>query len=245
MSSFDQNAESDSASQSEAAGDAGTRSSELLDALQHLVDHHDATDMSSVQRINELAEQLNATQQSIQDLQRSVSPVLDWVRAQNPSDIGETDAEVDKNSWEYRKQSLLNGYTDDEAADPSVNSPQSSSPQDNDSTVKAAAKNSGSMGSSDGSWLDDDVGQCDEAWSPEVMDLRSILEEKLRRAEIEISIERARLHRVNQELEQRRTELELEMARSNAAGAGSNQANGKKKSRLSRFLGRTENDQQD
>ncbi|MGI9517992.1 MAG: hypothetical protein ACR2NP_13145, partial [Pirellulaceae bacterium] len=94
-----------------------------------------------------------------------------------------------------------------------------------------------------GSWLDDDdLDQCDEAWTPEMMDLRSILDEKLRRAEIEISIERARLHRVNQELEHRRTELELEMARANAAGGGSDDANGKKKSRLSRFLGRTEND---
>ncbi|MGI9519570.1 MAG: hypothetical protein ACR2NP_21135, partial [Pirellulaceae bacterium] len=131
MSSFDQNAKSDSAPASEAAGDAGMRSSELLDALQQLVDHHQATELSSVQRINDLAEQLDTTQKSVQELNRSIGPVLDWVRAQNPSDIGEPDAEVDKNSWEYRKQSLLNGYSDNDAddtlADPSVNSSQASS----------------------------------------------------------------------------------------------------------------------
>ncbi len=241
MFSFHQNAET--APEQRADDDVGARSSELLDALQQLVEQFQNAEQAT-DRINDLADKLEVAQESIDHLTTALGPVVHWIQ-NNDKAAEEADVEVDKNSWEYRKQSLLNGYISEvdagtsrsqAAADQSDDKQKTSSATDNDHSVK----------SGDGSWLsDDNFSSHDEAWSREVMDLRSILEEKLRRAEIEISIERARLSRVNQELENRRNELDLEMAhiRSNMANAGgSDDQSQPRRSRLSRFLGRADKD---
>ena len=242
MFSFDQNADSDSPPAAPDAGDNPVeRSSDLLDALQQLVDHCQSADASSTQRLDDLTEQLNETRQAVHSLTRSIEPVLDWVRGQESAGDAESGDEIDTNSWEYRKQSLLNDYSDDDEAAQSDSEEDDSPAASAPATSHTPAKQQ--LDGAEGSWLEDDTGDFDEAWSPEVMDLRSILEEKLRRAEIEISIERARLHRVNQELEQRRTDLELQVAQFEANAAdGSDQQSGRKKSRLSRFLGRAPTD---
>jgi hypothetical protein len=209
----------------------------------------------SEQLISRMAEQLEHSQKSIEAL----TGILGGTRpipSGQPIDVAAVNSDSDSMpapaqlSWEMQKQMLMSGLAEDTKTSPP---PQTSTvPKTKASSFLKSGGPPACDEQDDGAKESDDsalqpacakdttaLGHCDQ--SQEIRRLRSKLEDKLRDAEIEISIERARIHRARRDLEQQRVEFEREVMRmQNEKSSGkSNSKNNKKKdsNRWARFLG--------
>ena len=147
----------------------------------------------------------------------------------------ETKIPLGSPSWEQQKQALLRDHgvkapiANKTEPAPSVYEPEQESPV-NEPEVPVASSSEAQPSTHE------------EAPTPELADLKSELEEKLRRAEIEISIERAKLHQERRELETIQNEIHRQQVKIDSQGeplpnpkdGESNEQSGR---RWSRFLG--------
>ncbi len=211
----------------------------------------------SEQLIARMAEKLEHSQKSIETLTGMLSetPETEHQVPGPPQDDSPPDNDDGARSWESQKQILMADYgelpsplldpeppgiTPDPvpekqpvAAEPSVALSAESEPDS-----KPETKASSSFQAVSEEELEA-LGDCRQ--SSAVRWLRVKLEEKLRDAEIEISIERARIHRAKRELEQQRIEFEREVVRmrdeEKSTGKGKNKNKKTKQNRWARFLG--------
>ncbi len=194
----------------------------------------------SEQLIARMAEKLEHSQKSIDTLTGMLSETGSDPRVLSSTSgharPNDHSPDLDGQSWESQKQNFIAGCDSELPAgvEPTTrpisvaDEPRKPSNADADNREPVTASVSSTVSPEEMNRL----GDCDN--SDAVRRLRQKLEEKLRDAEIEISIERARIHRARRELEQQRIEFEREVIKARDEDA----AKGKKRShRWARFLG--------
>lgn len=199
----------------------------------------------SEQLIARMAEQLESSRRSIENLTGTLNGGSASVISGAQMPTTSTDPEPASGlSWEKQKQQLMAGY-DGGSLPPVHDGPVAAAagqPDCSDRTPRVAGNDpdAGAAPTEPASFLmvqENELaalGDCDQ--SKMLRKLRRKLEDKLRDAEIEISIERARIHRARRDLEQQRMEFEREVTRvRDEMTIGNNKKNGN--SRWARFLG--------
>ena len=192
---------------------------ELLDRPRNGTDPIAPAEPAALQDLTALVEMLIEKvdqDQSLRDDLASPTSV-----AADPDDNG--DSEFD---WQARKQELLSDLGEGKDKSPASMKREQAETEDT---------------SPDGNYSDeiDPKQESHAAESVEVADLQQAMEEKLRQAEIEISVERAKVARIQQELDKQRTELEREFAKREEKLKMAGKC--VKKGRWSRFMGGSQN----
>ncbi len=181
---------------------------------------------SNHEALEALSSRLAQTESAISCLVNALQPIIERLDSQplpaaNPGEGGEASADDSgESSWESQKRAMLQGYGveyEEEASDSTGDAPIDHDSADGEHVATSS------------------VGEDGDVDSPEVDNLRAELEEKLRRAEVEISIERAKLLRERHELEQKETDMQREIAK--LAEEEETNENGESPGRWSRFLG--------
>ena len=172
------------------------------------------------------------------------------------NDPAPVNSEPDMMSWEKQKRMLMADLGEEvpplcepeshaaRPAEPNCSSIPAEIPDDSEVATpevvspEPAPKNSGERSGTFQAASDDELEALGDADKAEMIRrLRTMLEEKLRDAEIEISIERARIHRAKRELEQQRTEFEREVTRMKDEEKLTAKGKKGRQSRWARFLG--------
>jgi len=167
-------------------------------------------------QIQTLAEKIEQTQETVTTLVSTLVPLVESI--QNGARVVGNENGEPATDWESQKASILEGYgveADGEGGE---------------SAAEQAAVVT----------MLDENGQ---PTSPELESLRSELEEKLRRAEIDISIERAKIHQERRDLEEMQNDLERRQQKikshgpQNTSGSEEDGEDGESSGRWSRFMG--------
>jgi DNA repair exonuclease SbcCD ATPase subunit len=175
-------------------------------------------------RLQDMSDKLEQTRQSVDSLVNSMVPLLENLHGERP----EEQTPDGLGNWEQQKRAILQGYginTDDEPDLPLTE--EASEFEKFEENVPVAEV----------------VAEPAEVSTPELDELRVQLEEKLRRAEVEISIERAKIHQERRELEELQSELSREKAKietQNSKASDDDEDDDSKQGtggRWSRFLG--------
>lgn len=201
--------------------------------------HWQQQQSQSEQLIARLADQLDQSQRMIESLvANNLSADKETARATDDSLNGHHEPEnEDPFSWEQQKKKLLQGDSGEPAPVAVTLKPVQANGRQNDESSSAGTTTACPSSLSLESLIEHELSLLDGSeQARRVRWLRERLEERLREAEIEISIERARLIRERRELENNRMDFEARLARGqNLPDRGVVQDVG---SRWMRFLGR-------
>ncbi len=201
--------------------------------------HWQQQQSQSEQLIARLADQLDQSQRMIESLvANNLSADKETPRATDDSLNGHHEPEnEDPFSWEQQKKKLLQGESGEPGPAAMTLKPVQTNGRQNNESPSAVTTTACPSSLSLESLIEHELSLLDESeQARRVRWLRERLEERLREAEIEISIERAKLIRERRELENNRMDFEATIARGqNSPARGVDQDAG---SRWMRFLGR-------
>ena len=149
--------------------------------------------------------QLNEMQQAISECldSESVARINAKTTEQSGDDTKAEDSEKSESGWERQKREMLAEYGDSTpAAKDATKNPKADATKDDEKSDDADELTSLQES------LHDSIESLDEVQAEEIEELRAQLTEKLREAEVELSINRAKLDQRKAELERQQSELE-------------------------------------
>ncbi|MDG2012121.1 MAG: hypothetical protein P8J33_01355 [Pirellulaceae bacterium] len=205
-----------------------------IDALMALLENRaptpSTTELDYRHQIDALTERVTKTQSTLDSLVTSIKQMMPVVTNQRPAPTTEQPIPAALPSWEQQKKAILEGYGFD-------------SPESKTQAPLPKTQNQPTPQDAAEAKLETPAPTLSESESetpPELEDLKTQLEEKLRRAEIEISIERAKIHQERRELETIQHDITRQQAKIESHNVpatnddGDNEEGGR---RWSRFLG--------
>ena len=220
----------------------------LMTMLENRTPSPSATEVDYRHQIDALTERVAKTQSTLEILVNSINRKLPTVTQQDAKAARQPAATVPpatasvptaaaptvapaSPSWEQQKKALLEGY--------GFESPETE-PQTPTQTPAVQAATPDNNPEDRPVSIPDPLPEAEIESTPELEDLKTQLEEKLRRAEIEISIERAKIHQERRELETIQHDINQQQAKIESHSGepdndkGDNEEGGR---RWSRFLG--------
>ena len=216
-----------------------------IDALKAMLENRtpspSATEVDYRHEIDALTERVAKTQSTLEILVNSINRMLPTVTQQDANAARQPPATAPpaaaptvaptSPSWEQQKKALLAGY--------GVESPETE-PQTPAQTPPVQEATPDHLPENRPVSTPAPLPEAEIESTPELEDLKTQLEEKLRRAEIEISIERAKIHQERRELETIQHDINQQQAKIESHSAepdkdkGDNEEGGR---RWTRFLG--------
>ena len=155
--------------------------------------------------------QLNEMQQAISECldSESVARINAKTTEQSNNDTTAEDSEKPESDWERQKREMLAEYGDSTpAAKDATKNPKADAELEADATKDDEKSDDADELTSLQESLHDSIESLDEVQAEEIEELRAQLTEKLREAEVELSINRAKLDQRKAELERQQLELE-------------------------------------
>ena len=214
---------------------------EKLESLSALLESRDGSSLSIEGNASDVSEQIKSlskkfdrTQETVKQLAESFAPAVtdtnNEPRHQEP-DKAEDTSEKPLSGWEKQKKELLEGY--------GVETPKKVAPKIVDEVITDEEE---PPKTNDDDSLEKDNAER-ELSTPEIDELRTQLEDKLRQAEVDISIERAKMHQERRDLDEKHSDLDRKQTKLDTHSPNSDtdppgEKDDKSGGRWSRFLGK-------